>query len=256
MIPLWSRSAPAARRACPTSCARTSRWRCSATSSRSPSQSATGIGRDRRSGSDGARGRARRGRRRRPRRRPGRGGRRGPRWRSPGRASSSTPTCPCVSGRASSRPSPASRRRVGSRSSRPPDGTTNALALPSPGRVRAALRARERRALLPPTPSPSASQRRLRLRARARRRHARRPRAPALPVAGPMTRAVVGRRRRGVKVVCLSGGVGGAKLAAGLFDVARSRRAHGDRQRRRRPRGARAARLARPRLASSTRSRG
>ena len=51
-----------------------------------------------------------------------------------------------------------------------------------------------------------------------------------------------------VKVVCLSGGVGGAKLAAGLHDVTRAGGADGDRQRRRRRRGARPARLARPRL--------
>ena len=64
--------------------------------------------------------------------------------------------------------------------------------------------------------------------------------------AGPRTAALA--CSRGVNVVLLSGGVGGAKLAAGLHDVLAPGRADGRRQRRRRPRGARPARLARPRL--------
>ena len=68
------------------------------------------------------------------------------------------------------------------------------------------------------------------------------------PRAGARTAELARSHRALMKVVCLSGGVGGAKLARGLHDVLAPGRADGDRQRRRRRRGARAARLARPRL--------
>ena len=98
------------------------------------------------------------------------------------------------------------------------DGRTNALGTAVRRDLPAALRARQR------APLPGARARaRPGLRGaratepRRRRRHARRPRR---------ARAAWGRadaRARGsdraVKVVCLSGGVGGAKLARGLYDV-------------------------------------
>ena len=99
-----------------------------------------------------------------------------------------------------------------SRSSRPTDGTTNALSLPDPtvfaplygpGSADAVPRARAVRDGRDP-------------RARGRRRHGRRPRA-ARRCCSALARARSSPSR--VKVVLLSGGGGGARFARGLHDV-------------------------------------
>ena len=133
------------------------------------------------------------------------------------------------------------------------DGTTNALALPGARLVRTSLRLRQRRPLRGPGPRPG-----LDPRARARRRHAPRPpRAPrsraahpaARPANGPCVESTQGHcGAHRVNVVLLSGGVGGRQARSRAARRARAGRADDRRQRRRRPGGARALRLARPRL--------
>ena len=100
------------------------------------------------------------------------------------------------------------------------DGTTNALSLPYAGRIRAAVRRRQRGAV---RGARRRARPRGRLRHRAesrrRRRHARRPAAAPGPLRAADARLPRG-RGPGVKVVVLSGGVGGARFVQGVVDAA------------------------------------